>query len=169
MGPIVRNFNLPHFTRLTRLPVPPSKTKSPSICTILARADATEQQQISRGLSCPAVPEFIYLEANMPCRRMLRSQTWTCAIHSWEHFHLEKYNKYRVSHLLVEIGSGCTTILLSCSADSTKFPLALAELGKQWNTQNQSQPEPSPRADGTPCTAFTQAALIKKEMTAERN
>ena len=50
-----------------------------------------------------------------------------------------------------------------CPAASAKFPSAQGKLGRQWNTQNQSQPNPGQvsrlllhptpgtRADGTPC------------------
>ena len=44
------------------------------------------------------------------------------------------------------------TILLSCSASSANFPSAQAEPSRGWNIQNQSQPNPSPQADMTPCT-----------------
>ena len=40
----------------------------------------------------------------------------------------------------------------SCPADSAEFPSALAELGRQWNSQNPSQPNPGGRPDETPCT-----------------
>ena len=36
----------------------------------------------------------------------------------------------------------CSTILPICPAASAKFPSAQAELGRQWNTQNSSQPNP---------------------------
>ena len=42
-------------------------------------------------------------------------------------------------------------MLRSCPAHSVKFSSAKAELGRQWNTQNQSQPNPGAREDGTPC------------------
>ena len=37
----------------------------------------------------------------------------------------------------------CSTILPSCSASSVNFPSALAEPGRGWNNQNQSQPKPN--------------------------
>ena len=37
---------------------------------------------------------------------------------------------------------GCSTILPSCLAASATFQLAQAESGRQWNTQNPSQPNP---------------------------
>ena len=47
---------------------------------------------------------------------------------------------------------GYSTILPSCTATSAKFQSALAELGRQWNTQNPSQPNPGLRGDESPCT-----------------
>ena len=43
----------------------------------------------------------------------------------------------------------CCTILPSCSAN---FPSAHSEPGRGWNSQNQSQPNPTIRADGPPCS-----------------
>ena len=43
-------------------------------------------------------------------------------------------------------------ILPSCSASSGNLPSAQAELGGQWKIQDQSQPNPGPRPDGSPCT-----------------
>ena len=40
----------------------------------------------------------------------------------------------------------------SCPVAFAKLPSAQAESARQWNTQNPSQPNPGPRADGTPCT-----------------
>ena len=37
---------------------------------------------------------------------------------------------------------GCSIILPSCLAASAKFPLAQSESGRQWSTQNPSQPNP---------------------------
>ena len=45
---------------------------------------------------------------------------------------------------------GCSTILPGCTATSAKFQSAQAELGRQWNTQNPSQPNPGLRADESP-------------------
>ena len=36
-------------------------------------------------------------------------------------------------------------------APSVKFPSAQAELGRQWNIQNPSLPNPGPRPDVPPC------------------
>ena len=70
------------------------------------------------------------------------------------------YASYRVTHLLANLGwvdfdLGCSTILPSCSAASAKFPPAQAELGRQWNSQNASQPNPGSPGDGSPCTTIT--------------
>ena len=46
---------------------------------------------------------------------------------------------------------GGSTMLPSCTATSAKFQSAQAELGRQWNTQNPSQPNPGLRADESPC------------------
>ena len=51
---------------------------------------------------------------------------------------------YRVAHLLanlvwVDIDFGCPTILPTCSANSANCPSAQAELGRGWNSTNQSQ------------------------------
>ena len=52
---------------------------------------------------------------------------------------------YRVSHLVIDLGLvdleiECSTILPTCQATSAKFPPAEAELDRQWNNQNLSQP-----------------------------
>ena len=41
----------------------------------------------------------------------------------------------------------------SCSADSAKFLSFQAELGRQWNCQNQSQPNPGLKPVGTTCSS----------------
>ena len=63
---------------------------------------------------------------------------------------------YRVTLLLANLGwvdfdLGCSTILPSCSAASAKFPPSQAKLGRQWNFQNSSQPNPGSPGDGSPC------------------
>ena len=52
------------------------------------------------------------------------------------------YTFHRVSHLLVDLGwvDFDFGLPLSCPVASAKFPSAQAELGRQWNTQNLSQP-----------------------------
>ena len=50
---------------------------------------------------------------------------------------------------------GCSTILPSCTATAAKFQSAQTELGRQWNTQNPSQPNPGLKADESPCTEMS--------------
>ena len=52
---------------------------------------------------------------------------------------------YRVSHLVIDLGLvdfeiECSPLLRSCQATSAKFPSTKAELGRQWDNKNPSQP-----------------------------
>ena len=55
-----------------------------------------------------------------------------------------QHGEYRVSHLLVDLGWVDFDFCVppTCPAASAKFPSAKAELSRQWNTQNLSQPDP---------------------------
>ena len=64
---------------------------------------------------------------------------------------------YRVSNLHADLSwVGLTFILVchhltySCAATSAKFPSAQAELSRQWNTKNSSQPNPVHEQMGHP-------------------
>ena len=63
-------------------------------------------------------------------------------------------------HQIADLGSidfvlGCSTM----TANSGKFPSAPAEMDRQWNTQNQSQPNQGFKPNGTPCSC---SALINR-------
>ena len=65
-------------------------------------------------------------------------------------------NLYRVTNLLanlywVDFDLGCSTILPAAQPLLAKFPPAEAESGRQWNSQNPSQPIPGSPGDGSPC------------------
>ena len=47
------------------------------------------------------------------------------------------------------------TVLPRCPINSAKFPSPQAELGRQWNLQNQSQPNPGLRPVGKPCSRIS--------------
>ena len=47
-------------------------------------------------------------------------------------------------YVLIILKIGCSTMLPRCLSDSATFPSAQAELGRQWNIQNHSQPNPCP-------------------------
>ena len=51
---------------------------------------------------------------------------------------------YRVSHLLLDLGwvDFDLGVKVTPSFPIAKFSLAQAELGRQWNTKNQNQPNP---------------------------
>ena len=51
----------------------------------------------------------------------------------------------------VDLDLECSTILPSCSAVSAEIPSAQAESARQWNCQNQGQPNPTIRPDAPPC------------------
>ena len=62
---------------------------------------------------------------------------------------------YRASHVLVDLGwvdfdLGDSTILPICLATSAKFPSAQADLGRKWNSQNPTQPNPVYKQMGHP-------------------
>ena len=83
-------------------------------------------------------------------------------------------NKYRVSPCSciwvgwVYLHFGCSTMLPSCPALSAKFPSAQAELGRLWNNQNQIQPNPGARADGTPCVTVSWPEFRSEFITENR-
>ena len=60
---------------------------------------------------------------------------------------------------------GCSINIISSSTDaSAKFPSSQAELGRQWNSWNQSQPSPGFRADESPCITILPAFLYSRNL-----
>ena len=59
---------------------------------------------------------------------------------------------YRVSHLLMDLGLVDFDLGVppSCPATSAKFPPTKADPGRQWDTQNPSQPNPVHEQMGHP-------------------
>ena len=51
------------------------------------------------------------------------------------------------------LGFGCSSMLPTLPTYSAKCPSAQAELGRQWNINNQSQPSPGLRPDESLCTS----------------
>ena len=77
---------------------------------------------------------------------------------------------YRVVHLLANLGwvdfdLGCSTILPSCSASSANFSSVKAEIGRGWNSQNQSRPNPGSPGDGPPCGFLSKWFISSKLFT----
>ena len=66
---------------------------------------------------------------------------------------------YRASHMLVDLGWVQLVSLPICPAASAKFPSTQTELGRRWN--NSKSTKPSPRADGTPCTATNASSFLQ--------
>ena len=60
---------------------------------------------------------------------------------------------YRVAHLLanLDFDVGCSIVLPMCPAISAKFS---TEPGREWNYQNQSQPNPGSQRVLPPCVVF---------------
>ena len=61
----------------------------------------------------------------------------------------------------VDLDSGCSTILPSCSVSSAKFPPAQTQPGRGWNSQNQSQPNRGLPGDWSPCSGVC-TGMVKK-------
>ena len=51
----------------------------------------------------------------------------------------------------VDLDLDVPLILANCCAHSAYLSSAQADLGREWNIQNQSQPNPSQKPSGTPC------------------
>ena len=71
------------------------------------------------------------------------------------------FQNYRVNHHFADLGwidfdSYAPPTLTTCSssAHSAKISSARAESGREWNSQNQSHPNPGPRGDSSPCILF---------------
>ena len=90
-----------------------------------------------------------------------------CVLINWSTF-LRRSN-YRVSQQVSDLGwvnfyLEVPLIFTSCSAHSAHVSSAQAELGRQRNIQNPSQPNPGPRPAGTPFIVTVQSACNGSEV-----